>query len=49
MKQFIRISVLSLSLSLIGATSVVAHSDRNEKRPQTYAEAFIPMTRQDFE
>ena len=49
MKQLIRISVLGLSLSLIGATAVVAHSDRNEKRPQTYAEAFIPMTRQDFE
>ena len=49
MIQLIRTSVLSLSLSLIGATAVVAHSDRNEKRPQTYAEAFIPMTRQDFD
>ena len=48
MKLFIRTATLTVSLLLTVATNVFAHSDRGEKRPQTYAEAFIPMTKNDF-
>ena len=34
---------------LTAPVSATAHSDRGEKRPKSYAEAFIPMTDQDFE
>ena len=48
MKQSIRTSTLTASLLLTPATSAFAHSDRGEKRPETYSEAVIPMTKQEF-
>ena len=48
MKQFIRTIALAASLLLTAATCVIAHSDRGENRPQTYAEAFIPWTKQEL-
>ena len=48
MKQFIRTIALAASLLLTATTCVIAHSDRGENRPQTYAEAFIPWTKQEL-
>ena len=48
MKQFIRTTAFATFMLLTAATGVIAHSDRGEKRPQTYSEAVIPMTKQEF-
>ena len=47
MKQYIKTTTLAASL-LLTTTGAIAHSDRSEKRPQTYSEAVIPMTDQEF-
>ena len=48
MRQFIKTTALAISL-LLTATGAIAHSDWGEKRPQTYMEAFIPMTKKEFQ
>ena len=48
MKQFIRTIAFATFMLLTAANGVIAHSDRGEKRPQTYSEAVIPMTKQEF-
>ena len=40
--------ILAVSLFFTGVTFALAHSDRREKRPQIYAEAFISMTKQEY-
>ena len=48
MMKFIKICVCAVVL-LSSATSIVfAHSERGEKRPQTYEEAFIPWTKKEM-
>ena len=48
MKHLIKTTAFAVFLLLTAATGVIAHSDHGEQRPQTYAEAFIPMTKQEF-
>lgn len=40
-------ATLAAAFGVAAATGATAHSDRGEKRPQTYAEAFISMTKKE--
>ena len=44
MKQILRPFALAAAFVAAAASNTLAHPDRGEKRPQTYAEAFISMT-----
>ena len=46
--QIITRATLAAALFITAAPLATAHSDRNEKRPQSYAEAVIPWTREEF-
>ena len=48
MKQFFNTTTLAASLLLTTTIGVIAHSDRGEERPQAYAEASIPWTKQEL-
>ena len=52
MRQFLQITLsvaLAVTLCVTVPLNAAAHSERKDKRPQSYIEAFIPMTDQDFE
>ena len=46
-RMIARLTIAALLLAVPASAS--AHSDRGQKLPQSYAEAFIPMTDEDFE
>ena len=48
MMKFIKICAYAMFLLPTAAVIVSAHSERGEKRPQTYEEAFTPWTKKEF-
>ena len=48
MMKFIKICTCAVVLLLSAASTVYAHSERGEKRPQTYEEAYIPWTKEEL-
>ena len=48
MKQILRPFALAAAFVTAAASSAMAHPDRGEKRPQSYAEAVIPMTNKEW-
>ena len=48
MMKFIKIRVSAMVLLSVAASVAFAHSERGEKRPQTYEEAFIPWTKEEL-
>ena len=48
MMKFIKICTCAVVLLLSAASTVYAHSERGEKRPQTYEEVYIPWTKEEL-
>ena len=48
MMKFIKICTYAMVLLSTAASIAFAHSERGEKRPQTFEEAFIPWTKEEF-
>ena len=48
MNLLMHTATLAASVFLAATSNVMAHSDRGEKRPQTFADAVIPMTPEEW-
>ena len=48
MRRIMRPLALAAAFFAAAASNTLAHPERGEKRPQTYAEAFIPWAKEEF-